>query len=47
MASVLFFAGVGTKLKGRLVRLVMLAFGALLFLGGVSFMLSLPQNVGI
>jgi hypothetical protein len=47
MASVLFFAGVGTKLKGRAVRLLMLAFAVLLFLGGLGFMLSLPQNVGI
>ena len=47
MASVLFFAGVGTKLKGRLVRLLMLLFAGLLFLGGLAFMLSLPQNVGI
>jgi hypothetical protein len=47
MASVLFFAGVGTKLKGRVVRLMMLVFAALLFLGGFAFMLSLPQNVGI
>jgi len=47
MASVLFFAGVGTKLKGRLMRLMMLVFAALLFLGGLAFMLSLPQNVGI
>ena len=47
MASVLFFAGVGTKLKGRVVRLMMLAFAVLLFLGGLAFMLSLPQNVGI
>ena len=47
MASVLFFAGVGTKLKGRRVRLGMLAGGALLFLGGLSFMISMPQNVGI
>lgn len=47
MASVLFFAGVGTKLKGRAVRLMMLAFGVLLFLGGLAFMFSLPQNVGI
>lgn len=47
MASVLFFAGVGTKLKGRLLRLFMLLFAALLFFGGVGFMLSLPQNVGI
>ena len=47
MASVLFFAGVGTKLKGRGVRLMMLLIAVLLFLGGLGFMLSLPQNVGI
>jgi len=47
MASVLFFAGVGTKLTGRGVRLFMLGVAAVLFLGGVGFMLSLPQNVGI
>jgi hypothetical protein len=47
MASVLFFAGVGTKLKGRAVRLFMLLVATLFFLGGVAFMLSLPQNVGI
>jgi len=47
MASVLFFAGVGTKLKGRAVRLMMLLFGSLLFLGGIAFMLSMPQNFGV
>ncbi len=47
MASVLFFAGVGTKLRSRAVRLLMLGFATLLFLGGLGFVLSLPQNVGI
>jgi hypothetical protein len=47
MASVLFFAGVGTKLKGRGLRLMMLAMGLLLYGGGVWFMLSLPQNFGL
>ncbi len=47
MASVLFFAGVGTKLKGRGTRLMMLIFAVLLFMGGLAFMLSMPQNVGI
>lgn len=47
MASVLFFAGVGTKLKGRVARLFMLLVAALFFLGGLGFMVSLPQNVGI
>jgi hypothetical protein len=47
MASVLFFAGVGTKFKGRGVRLMMLLLGAIAFLGGLTFMLSMPQNVGL
>lgn len=47
MASVLFFAGIGTKLKGRAVRLMMLFFAVLLFIGGFAFMISMPQNVGI
>ncbi len=47
MASVLFFAGVGTKLRSRVVRLLMLGFATLLFLGGLGFVLSLPQNVGL
>jgi hypothetical protein len=47
MASVLFFAGVGSKLKARGLRLFMLLMGATLFLGGISFMLSMPQNFGL
>ena len=47
MASVVFFAGVGTKLRGRAMRLAMLALAVLLFLGGLGFMLSLPHSVGI
>ncbi|MEA2026544.1 MAG: hypothetical protein U9O18_07620, partial [Chloroflexota bacterium] len=47
MASVLFFAGVGTKFKGRGVRLAMLLFAAILFLFGVAFTFSMPQNVGL
>jgi len=47
MASVLFFAGVGTKVQGRAVRLFMLTIGTALFLGGVWFMLNLPQSVGL
>ena len=46
MASVLFCAGVGTKIRGRGPRLVMLFLGTILFIGGTSFMLSLPQNIG-
>jgi hypothetical protein len=46
MASVLFFAGVGTKVSGRGFRLAMLFLGAALFVGGAAFMLSLPQVLG-
>ncbi|OAN88939.1 hypothetical protein A8B84_10165 [Marinobacter sp. EhC06] len=47
MASVLFCAGVGTKVKGRKLRLTILVMGAVLFIGGLSFMLSLPQIIAI
>jgi len=47
MASVLFFAGVGTKFKGRFVRLVMLLLALVLFVAGVAFTFSMPQNVGL
>jgi hypothetical protein len=47
MASVLFFAGVGTKFKGRRVRIAMLAIAIAFFVGGVAFVFSMPQNVGL
>ena len=47
MASVLFFAGVGTKFKGRATRIAMVFAAAALFLGGLAFMLSLPQDFGL
>ena len=47
MASVLFFAGVGTKSKGRRVRQAMLGMAFVLFVGGVLFTISLPQNVRV
>jgi len=47
MASVLFFAGVGTKVKARSIRLFMLSVGTVLFLSGVTFMLRLPQSFGL
>jgi hypothetical protein len=47
MASVLFFAGVGTKFKGRRVRQSMLGMAIVLFVGGALFTISLPQNVGV
>ena len=47
MASVLFFAGVGNKLKAEKLRLFMLTMGIVLFAAGTLFMLSLPQDFGI
>jgi len=47
MASVMFFAGVGTKFKGRGVRLMMISVALVLFIGGLIVILSLPQDVGI
>jgi len=47
MASVLFFAGVGTKFKGRGVRLMMISIALVLFTGGLIVILSLPQVIGI
>ena len=44
MASVLFFAGVGTKLKGKTTRLTMLIVAGLLCAGATAAMLSLPQR---
>lgn len=46
-ASVLFFAGVGTKFKIYRVRVVMVAFATVFFLAALFFVFSLPQNVGI
>jgi hypothetical protein len=47
MAAVLLFAGVGAKFKGRGVRVVMLLIAAFVFVGGVLFTFSLPQNIAI
>jgi hypothetical protein len=47
MASVLFFAGVGTKFKGQNVRRAMIAMAAILFVIGAIGIASLPQNVGV
>ena len=44
MASVMFFAGVGTKLKGQAMRLTMLVVASLLCAGAIAAMLSLPQQ---
>ncbi|MFV2061898.1 MAG: hypothetical protein ACC726_00110 [Chloroflexota bacterium] len=47
MASVLFFAGVGTKFKGRGVRLMMITVALVMFIGGLLVIFSLPQDIGI
>lgn len=44
MASVMFFAGVGTKLKGKTTRLTMLIVAGILCAGAIAAMLSLPQR---
>jgi len=44
MASVMFFAGVGTKLKGRATRLTMLIVAGILCAVAIAAMLSLPQR---
>jgi len=44
MASVMFFAGVGTKLKGKATRLTMLIVAGLLCAAAITAMLSLPQR---
>jgi hypothetical protein len=47
MASVLFFAGVGTKFKGQRIRRAMIAIAGIVFLAGLGAIISLPPNVGI
>jgi len=44
MASVLFFAGVGTKLKGQTMRITMLVVASLLCAAAIAAMLSLPHQ---
>lgn len=46
-ASVLFFAGVGTRFRGYRVRVAMLAFAVTMFIGGLVAVFALPQNIGI
>lgn len=45
MASVLLFAGVGVKFKGRGARIMMLLIAAFVFVSGVLLTFSLPQNI--
>lgn len=44
MASVMFFAGIGAKLKGRTIRVTMLVIAGLLCMGAIAAILSLPQQ---
>ena len=44
IASVMFFAGVGTKFKGKATRVTMLVVAGLLCSGAIAAMLSLPQQ---
>ena len=44
MASVMFFAGVGTKLKGKTTRVTMLILAGIVCAGAIAAMLSLPQR---
>jgi len=46
MASVLFFAGVGTKFRAAVTRRTMISMAAVVFLIGLVVIASLPQNVG-
>lgn len=45
-ASVLFFAGVGTKFRQVFVRRGMIGLAGVLFIVAIGVVLSLPQNVG-
>ncbi len=47
MATAVFFAGVGTKLQGRGVRLVMLGAAIALFIADTLVGALRPQNVGV
>jgi hypothetical protein len=47
MASVLFFAGVGTKFRTRGLRMAMVALALLLLVGGFAYLVSLPQSIGV
>jgi hypothetical protein len=47
MATVLFFAGMGTRFGERRVRRVLVAWASVLLVGGVLFMLTQPVSFGI
>ncbi len=45
-ASVLFFAGVGTKFKSRPIQRILIAMASVMFVVALAVVFSLPQNVG-
>jgi len=45
-ASVLFFAGVGTRFRTQGIRRFMIGLAALMFAGALVVVFSLPQNIG-
>lgn len=47
MATVLFFAGIGTRFGQRSLRRGMVAWAAVLFVGGLLFMFTQPVSFGI
>jgi hypothetical protein len=46
MASVLFFAGLGTRFRDHRLRVALLGIGTVLLVGGAIATFSLPQDVG-
>ena len=47
MATVLFFAGIVGHFRDRRLRQAMLGLAIVLLVGGVAFMLSMPQNISV
>lgn len=47
MASVMLFAGVGSKFQARRLRAAMVVFSVAILIVGFAFMISMPQNVGL
>lgn len=47
MASVMLFAGVGSKFQARSLRAAMVIFSVIVMVVGFGFMISMPQNVGL
>ncbi len=46
-ALVLFFAGVGAKFRGKRTRRAMVSLATLIFVAGLTFLVAMPQNVGL